>query len=180
MCQFKEVSVAVNLNEFKEIMMNNLNVDEIFDAILEKINKNQLSSSSVFDRIQDDFKDEISELVYDKTKELQHYKDTSQGLWVTAIAPEHLFHQLMQFRSDANPFEDGGECIVKDGYKHIADMWDEFYQKIFFQFNGEQNDRQILAIIDDMCSHSLCPDAYEKWEAVKKMLFENRKNLRNL
>lgn len=121
---------------------------------------------------------EMERMIEDEISPLQHYKDTSQGLFVTDIAPEHLFHKLMNFRSDANPFTEDGECQVEDGYAYIANMWDEFYKTVFFQLEGEPRERQLIVLMDDMCAHSLDPETGNKWDEVRDVLFKNRKALK--
>ncbi len=74
-------------------------------------------------------------IMVDKTEyeKLLHHKDSSCGLWCTDIDPKKLFEKAMTFKSDSNPFEDGGECMVKDGYKHCENSLNEYFTEIFFQ-----------------------------------------------
>ena len=78
-----EGNVEVSLELFNETIVNNLNEDQIFDILLHGFNKRKMLRSTAFERICDDYKDEIEELIYEEIKPLQQHKDTTQGLWCT-------------------------------------------------------------------------------------------------
>lgn len=43
---------------------------------------------------------------------------------------DNLFYKAMHFKSDANPFEEGGECMVKDGYAHCEKSINEYLKTL--------------------------------------------------
>lgn len=40
-----------------------------------------------------------------------------------------------------------------------------------------KNEKEIIALINQMCEESLSPELFEKWEEVKSQLEVNRRNL---
>ena len=169
--------ITLSVNQIKDAIKH-LIPDEIFDAIATSLEERHITTNQVIDAIMYHFEDDIKSVDTER-KELQHYKDSTCGLFVTDIAPEHLFEMLMSFRSDANPFSEDGECQVADGRRYIADMWSEFYKTVFFQLDGSVNARQTIAIMDDICAHSLDPESFNKWDEIKQVLNETRSDLKN-
>jgi hypothetical protein len=77
------VNVEVPLELFNETILNNLNEDQLFDILMFGVSKRKFTTKTIIDRINDDYKDEFDEIILDKTKELQHYKDSTAGLFCT-------------------------------------------------------------------------------------------------
>ena len=55
-----------------------------------------------------------------------------KGMWHTSVDPQELFENAMHHKSDSNPFEDSGECMVSDGYSHCEKSIQEYFKKVFF------------------------------------------------
>ena len=69
---------------------------------------------------------EIERIVEEYSKELQHHKDTTVGLWALDSDPKKLLYEFWQRSSDACPLECGeSEKQEKE--------FEAFVEKLFFQ-----------------------------------------------
>ena len=137
-----QINVEVPLVVLRQTIIENFNEDQIFDILLAGINERKMSPHTVFERICDDYSDEIDELVVEKTEELQHYKDTTSGLWAT----------------------DRPDLIIDK-------------MGLMFQI-GEKNEHNLINHMDALCTSSLDPESSEKWEDIKAVLYQTRKELK--
>ena len=60
------ITVKIDLTTFNEAVIDNYNEDQLFDALLTAIEKRKMTRHTAFERICEDFKYEIEELIENK------------------------------------------------------------------------------------------------------------------
>ena len=114
-----DVNIEVPLELFNETVVNNLNEYQIFDILLDGINRRKMLLRTVIERFKDDYKDDYEEIINESTKDLQHHKDTTVGLWAFDCDPKELLNKLNNSQSDANPLELGE-------FEELIKCWNRF------------------------------------------------------
>ena len=87
--ELDKVDISIT-DDTAEKVVGEMEVDDIFDAIQTSINNNNILRSSVFERICDDYKDDLTELLwkfwnrkYDDWQALYHKKQIEEWeLWI--------------------------------------------------------------------------------------------------
>jgi len=71
--------------------------------------------------------------VGDKLKELQHFKDSSVGLFCTDKKPKDLFLNSIKDQFDVIPIYSSKNQLVENVVAHFDKLWKEYCDRIFFQ-----------------------------------------------
>jgi hypothetical protein len=65
------ITVEINLSTFNQALIDNYNEDQLFDSLLYAIEKRKMTRHTAFERICEDFKDEIEMLIENKFNQLK-------------------------------------------------------------------------------------------------------------
>lgn len=65
------ITVIIDLKIFNNAVVENYNEDQLFDVLLHAIEKRKMLRSTAFERIREDFKDEIEVLIENKINQLK-------------------------------------------------------------------------------------------------------------
>ena len=123
-----EINVEIPLKLFNDAIIDNLNEDQIFDILQDAVRKRTMTPRTIVERFKDDYKDEYDEIIYDAIKDLQHYKDTTIGLWAFDCDPKEL---LNKFNIEGEEFEQ----LIKD-WEDFCDN-NNFNEGPFFQLKDK-------------------------------------------